>query len=112
MRKIITISTILGICLLANLNMLLAQTNTQDPPQGVVNINTATQQQLMLIPGIGIKKAQAIIESRQQRPFQRVEQITRVKGIGQGIFRRIRPFIVVEGDTTLTVPLKTGSRHE
>jgi len=71
------------------------------PPQGVVNINTATVEELSLLPGIGGSKAQAIVSSRERRPFQRVEDILRVRGIGRATFRRLRPMLRVQGRTTL-----------
>ncbi|MDQ2693803.1 MAG: ComEA family DNA-binding protein [Pseudomonadota bacterium] len=48
-----------------------------------VNINTATAEELMTLPEIGPKKAAAIIEHREQNgPFQQVDDLTKVKGIG------------------------------
>jgi competence protein ComEA len=72
---------------------------------GVVNINTATAQQLGLLPGIGEAKAQAIIQYRTRRPFARVEDIVAVRGIGRATLRRLRPYLAVRGETTLTRPV-------
>lgn len=69
---------------------------------GVVNIQTATPEQLQLLPGIGPSKAQAIVEQRDRRAFRRVEDILRVRGIGRATFRRLRPMLTVDGPTTLT----------
>lgn len=53
---------------------------------GKININTATAEELETLPGIGEKRAQAIVEDRQNHgPFRTVEELTRVKGIGEGI---------------------------
>jgi competence protein ComEA len=68
---------------------------------GAVNLNTASAFELSLLPGIGSRKAVAIVEHRQKRPFRFPEQIVKVKGIGRGTFRRLKPFLVVEGETTL-----------
>jgi competence protein ComEA len=68
---------------------------------GVVNLNTATAEQLMLLPGIGTSKAQAILEARRHQPFASVDQIVRVRGIGRATLRRLRPYLAVHGDTTL-----------
>ncbi len=68
---------------------------------GVVNINTAPEAQLRLLPGVGQKKAQAIIATRTQRPFTQASDITRVKGINQKMFQRIREHLAVSGDTTI-----------
>jgi competence protein ComEA len=74
---------------------------TTEQAQGVVNIQTATAEQLQLLRGIGPSRAQAILESRERRPFRRVEDILRVRGVGRATFRRIRGQLTVEGATTL-----------
>ncbi len=48
----------------------------------IVNVNTASIQQLKSLPGIGEKTAQAIIIERQKRPFTSLEDLERVSGIG------------------------------
>jgi competence protein ComEA len=60
-----------------------------------VDLNPATETELLALPGIGPSKAQAIMEYRARHPFRRVEQVMRVRGVGRGIFRRIRDHIVV-----------------
>ena len=70
-------------------------------PEGVVNLNTATEAELSRLPGIGGSKARAIIAHRQEQPFRRVEDILRVRGIGRATFRRLRPNLAVQGQTTL-----------
>jgi len=69
---------------------------------GVVNINTASEDELERLPGIGPSKARAIVELRQRMGrFQRVEDILRVRGIGRATFRRLRPMLTIQGQTTL-----------
>ncbi|MCC6874008.1 MAG: ComEA family DNA-binding protein [Sandaracinaceae bacterium] len=72
------------------------------PVPGVVNIQTASQAQLELLPGIGPSKAAAIVAHRERQAFRRVEDIMRVRGIGRATFRRLRPMLTVDGPTTLT----------
>jgi competence protein ComEA len=70
--------------------------------EGVLNLNTATVEQLQALPGIGPSKAEASVAMRDRRgPFQRVEQVLLVRGIGRATFRRLRPMLTVEGPTTL-----------
>lgn len=65
-------------------------------PQFPININTATAEQLMLLNGIGEKKAQAIIEYRENNgPFEKIDDILKVSGIGDKTFQNIREFITV-----------------
>jgi competence protein ComEA len=61
-------------------------------PGEKVNINTASKEQLDALPGIGPVKAQAIIEGR---PYQKPEDIMKVKGIKQGEFNKIKDLITV-----------------
>lgn len=57
----------------------------------VVNINTASQTELETLSGIGPAKARAIVEYRNQHgQFKSVEEIKNVKGIGEGIFSKLK----------------------
>lgn len=62
-------------------------------PGEMVNINTASKEQLEKLPGIGGVKAQAIIDGR---PYQAKEDIMKVKGIKQGTFDKIKDVITVK----------------
>jgi competence protein ComEA len=69
---------------------------------GVVNLNTASGDELERLPGIGPSRARAILELRTRlKRFARIEDLLRVKGIGRATFRRLRPLVTLEGLTTL-----------
>lgn len=71
-------------------------------PDGVVNVNTATAEELVRLPGIGDSKARAILDYRKERgAFKSVEQLREVKGIGDAALERMRPHVALEGKTTL-----------
>lgn len=62
-----------------------------------ININTASKQQLMRLPGIGSVLAQRIIEYREKNgPFKAIEELLNVKGIGPKIFEKIKDRIRVD----------------
>jgi competence protein ComEA len=62
-------------------------------PTGPVNLNTASKEQLEALPEIGPKKAQAIIDGR---PYQKTEDIMKVKGIKQKTYDKIKDKITVQ----------------
>ncbi len=68
---------------------------------GVVNLNTATPEELQLLPGVGEVRAVAIIAKRKERGgFQEVDELLEVRGIGQAMLKRMRPHVTLSGKTT------------
>jgi comEA protein len=66
-------------------------------PSLAVNLNTATAQQLELLPGIGPALAQRIIEERARRGlFKSVDDLDKVKGIGPRTLAKLRPLVRVD----------------
>jgi competence protein ComEA len=62
-----------------------------------ININTATVKELTHLPGIGKKKAQAIVAYRADNgEFGSINEVTKVEGIGKGTLEKIRNRIVLE----------------
>lgn len=62
----------------------------------LVDLNTATEAELVGLPGIGPARARAIIEFREaHRGFYSVSQLLRIKGIGRAMLKRLRPLVVV-----------------
>ncbi len=75
---------------------------------GVVNINTADATQLALLPGIGAKAAQRIVDYRTQHGnFQKPSDLMQVKGIGEKSFERLSRYVTVSGKTTLTSKVRS-----
>ena len=62
--------------------------------EGLVNINLASKEELMTLNGIGEVMADRIIEYRASNRFRKKEDIMSVKGIGSGIYEKIRDSIV------------------
>jgi comEA protein len=60
----------------------------------LVNLNTATVEQLDRLPGVGPKTAALIVDYRQKNGgFKRVEDLMNVRGIGEKSFLKLRPLI-------------------
>src|SRR3989337_695761 len=68
----------------------------------VVNINTATKEQLTSLKGVGEKRAQEIINYRTKNgPFKTVDDLEKVPGIGPGIMKQIRSEVTTSGKTDI-----------
>lgn len=66
-----------------------------------VNVNTATAEELTALPGIGEKRAQAILETRKEKGgFKSVDELMEVKGIGPANLEKLRPYLRVSSDAT------------
>jgi len=72
---------------------------------GTVNVNTASIEELQLLPGVGESRARAIVEARRQRGgFKSLDQLVEVKGIGAVLLDRLRPHLTLNGKTTARKP--------
>ena len=60
------------------------------PPGFTIDPNTAARDELMRLPGVGEKTADAIIEGR---PYKNIEDLDRVPGIGRKLLDSIRPYL-------------------
>ena len=61
----------------------------------IININTASKEELMTLDGIGESKANAIIEYRNKTKFQDIKDILNVEGIGENLFESIKDSIKI-----------------
>lgn len=61
-----------------------------------VNINTASKEELMKLPNIGDKRADSIIEYRQNNKFENIEDIKNVSGIGNNYFEQMKELIKID----------------
>jgi competence protein ComEA len=68
---------------------------------GVVNLNTATKAELVLLPGIGDAKADAIISQRKTMPFKQKEDLISIKGVGERLLEGLKPYLIVTGPSTI-----------
>lgn len=65
-------------------------------PGAPININTATEAELTVLPGVGPALAQRIVEYRSKRPFKKVTDLQRVRGIGPAKFEKMKAQVVVK----------------
>ncbi len=94
--------------LLSPVGVFGAETPDARAPQtrlvGVVNVNTATAEELELLPGVGPARSRAIIDFRKENgSFKQAGDLVQVSGIGEKAFERMRPHVRVSGKTTATL---------
>ena len=103
MKKIIAkgvaLSLVLGLAVLPVLAQQAQQTPLSQagkPAVEKVNLNTATLEELQKLPQVGPKVAQLIIDYRKQNGnFKKIEDIMKVRGIGEKTFARMKDMLAV-----------------
>ena len=89
--RFITLASVIALSL-----VLWASQTSAATAAGKININTASAQELTTLPGIGPKKADAIVAYRVANGvFGSVDDIVKVKGIGPKTLDKLRPLITV-----------------
>jgi competence protein ComEA len=62
-----------------------------------IDLNRASVTELMRLPGVGEKRAQAIVAARAKQPFRRAEDVVAVKGLGPAWFAKVKANVTVGG---------------
>ena len=79
----------------------------------VVNINTATKEELTTLKGVGDKRAQEIIDYRKKNGnFKSVDELEKVPGIGPGLMKQIRSEVTTTGKTSIDKAAEKGKGTE
>lgn len=63
--------------------------------QNPLNINTASIDELLLVPGLNIRLVQGIIQYRRSKPFETIDELRQVSGIGTATLERVRPYVTI-----------------
>jgi competence ComEA-like helix-hairpin-helix protein len=101
--------TIAGLLIVMLIGMVISYWGTVDISRGVpvctyqykVDLNTAPASEFEILPGLGPKLSEAVIEYREQHGrFNSIEEIDNVRGIGPKKLEVLRPFLYI-GEETL-----------
>ena len=104
-RRKLTASALLLLLALVPISLAAAE--------GKVNINTATAEQLSMLPRVGSVVAQRIVEFREKNgKFKKEEDLLLVSGIGDRTFDLIAPYVSLNGETTLTDKVPSATKGE
>ena len=87
MRRLLRAAVLAGVLLAASPALAAKKAL---PPGERIDLNRAPVTELMRIPGVGAKRAQAIVAHRQKQPFRRAEDVLLVKGLGPAWFAKVK----------------------
>ena len=95
-KKILALLVILTVTMLSTVSLYSVEKPAAANGSKLVNINTADTGQLIALPQIGVKMAQRILEFRKSNGnFKRVQDLMKVKGIGEKVFAKLQPLITI-----------------
>lgn len=96
-KKSLSLLVILGIAaMLVNPVFAVDQKKNEDSGKKLINLNTADAKQLETLPRVGPKMAQRIMEYRKANgDFKKIQDLLKVKGIGQKTFDKLKHLITV-----------------
>jgi competence protein ComEA len=101
---------VIAVILIATISSaaMAAESQPVAPATGVVNLNTADAVQLALLPRVGAKAAQRILDYRKEHgSFKKTSDLMQVKGIGEKSFELLAAYVAVDGKTTLSAKVHT-----
>ena len=106
MKKLIYISLLSTLISASYINLSYAGDTSKDVKYQVsqlekqskkINLNTASINQLEALPGIGKKKAQAIVNYRKKYGnFTNTDDLTKIKGIGDKMLKKLKPYLTLK----------------
>lgn len=119
-RHLIVLFAIAGLCIWAATQAVQRPVVREEAAKAAVwsdlriDINTASEAEFRLLPGIGPRLAERIVDDREQAgAFAAVDELNRVHGIGQTTIERLRPYVTARSSGTVNAaPASAVSSHD
>ncbi len=101
MKSFKVVTLVIGLVLGLTFLPLIAQQTGGKGGEHKININTASLDELQKLPRVGPQVAQRIIDFRkEQGNFKKIEEIMKVRGIGEKTFNQLKDLITVGAEST------------
>ena len=95
-NKLLTLLVILAMTAVSTVPLGAAEKQAAAGGSKLININSADAGQLVKLPQVGPKMAQRILDFRKSNGnFKRVQDLMKVKGIGEKVFAKLQPLITI-----------------
>jgi competence protein ComEA len=95
-KQFLTLLVILAMTAVSAVSLGAAEKQAAAGADKLININSADAVQLAKLPQIGPKMAQRILDYRKNSGgFKRVQELMKVKGIGEKVFAKLQPLITI-----------------
>ncbi|OGL44226.1 MAG: hypothetical protein A2161_03225 [Candidatus Schekmanbacteria bacterium RBG_13_48_7] len=112
-QKALRIMPLLVLCMVFFIIASSDHMNAATKVEGKLNINTATVSEFVLLPGIGPNKAATIIAYREENgPFEKIEDMINVKGIGRRTLQKLEAYLKLDGESDLHVEVITTTTKQ
>ncbi|MFO0940243.1 MAG: helix-hairpin-helix domain-containing protein [Pirellulales bacterium] len=107
------LSAIVIVLALVQFALYSRQARLVDPPRFKVDINQASEAELMALPDLGPQVARRIVEFREQHgPFEKADDLRRVPGIGPATMRTLRPMVTASDPSRIAKASSSESDGE
>jgi competence protein ComEA len=103
-------AAIIAVFVMASLSMAAASSSPAASAR--LDVNSATVGELTELPGIGPSKAAAIVEEREVAPFKSVDDLARVRGIGDATLDELREHITVGKSAAKSARAEAASKSD
>ncbi|MBF0491820.1 MAG: helix-hairpin-helix domain-containing protein [Deltaproteobacteria bacterium] len=102
MKKQIQILSVLILCVFLSSGFAIAKASKKQI-SGQLNLNKASVEELHKLPGLSVKKAEAIVDYRKEHPFKSVSELDQIKGFSKKSIHKMKPYLTTEGSNNLAI---------